>query len=98
MWGETTRAKYHREALRTASDLTDAEWGVIGPLVPPGKPLGRRRTTAMREVVNAILYIARTGCQWRMLAKDFAPKSTVQEYFHAWRAGATLNRINHELA
>jgi len=51
----------------------------------------------MREVVNAILYMARTGCQWRMLPKDFAPKSTVQEYFYAWRADATLNRINHEL-
>ena len=97
MWTETTRPKYDRKALRYASDLTDAEWGVIGPLLPPCKPLGHPRTTVMREVVNAILYMARTGCQWRMLPKDFPPKSTVQEYFYAWRTDATLNRINHEL-
>ncbi len=97
MWTETTRPKYEREGLRYASDLTDAEWGVIGPLLPPRKRLGRPRTTDLREVVNAILYMVRTGCQWRMLPKDFPPKSTVQEYFYAWRADGTLNRINHEL-
>ena len=97
MWTETTRAKYERAGLRYASDLTDAEWGMIGALLPPRKRLGRPRTTAMREVVNAILYMARTGCQWRMLPQDFPPKSAVQEYFYAWRADGTLNRINHEL-
>ncbi len=97
MWTETTRAKYERAGLRYASDLSDAEWGVIGPLLPPRKRLGRPRTTAMREVVNAILYMARTGCQWRLLPRDFAPKSTVQGYFYAWRADGTLPRINHEL-
>ena len=97
MWTETTRPKYERKGLRYASDLTEAEWGVIGPLLPPCKRLGRPRTTDLREVVNAILYMARTGCQWRMLPKDFPPKSTVQEYFYAWRTEATLNGINHEL-
>ncbi len=94
---ETTRPKYERKGLRYASDLTEAEWGVIGPLLPPCKRLGRPRTTDLREVVNAILYMARTGCQWRMLPKDFPPKSTVQEYFYAWRTEATLDGINHEL-
>ena len=74
MWTETTRPKYDRKALRYASDLTDAEWGVIGPLLPPCKPLGHPRTTVMREVVNAILYMARTGCRWRMLPKDRVPR------------------------
>lgn len=97
MWTETTRRKYERTGLRYASDLTAAEWAVIDPLLPPGKRLGRPRTTDLREVVNAILYMARTGCQWRMLPKEFPPKSTVQEYFYAWRADGTLNRINHEL-
>ena len=97
MWTETTRLKYDREGLRYASDLTDAEWRVIGPLLPSGKWLGRPRTTSMREVVNAIQYMARTGCQWRMLPTEFPPKSTVQEYFYAWRTDGTLNRIKHEL-
>jgi len=97
MWTETTRPKYERSGLRYASDMTDAEWSVIEPLLAPTKRLGRPRTTDLREVVNAILYMARTGCQWRMLPKDFAPKSTIQEYFYAWRADGTLNRVNHEL-
>ncbi len=97
MWTETTRPKYERSDLRYASDLTDAEWDVIEPLLPPRKQLGRPRTTEMREVVNAILYMARSGCQWRMLPKEFPPRSTVQGYFYAWRGDGTLNRINHEL-
>ena len=97
MWTETTRPKYERAGRRHASDLTAEEWGVIGPLLPSRKRLGRPRTTEMRDVLNAILYIARTGCQWRMLPKDFPPRSTVQEYFYAWRGDGTLNRINHEL-
>ncbi len=97
MWTETTRPKYERTGLRYASDMTDAEWDVIGPFLPPPKPLGRPRTTRMREVVNAILYMARTGCQWRMLPKEFPPKSTVQGYFYGWRADGTLHRINHHL-
>jgi transposase len=96
MWTETTRPKYERRGPRHASDFTGEEWGLIGPLPPPRKRLGRPRTTAMREVVNAILYMARTGCQWRMLPKNFPPKSTAQEYFRAWRAGGMLNRIDRE--
>lgn len=97
MWTETTRRKHARKGLRYASDLTDAEWGVIEPLLPPREPLGRPRVTALREVVNAILYMARTGCQWRMLPQGFPPKSTVQSYFYAWRADGTLRRVHHRL-
>src|SRR6266850_1477213 len=67
MWTETTRRKYERDGRRYASDLTDAEWGLIEPHMPAAKPLGRPREIELRAVLDAILYIARTGCQWRML-------------------------------
>src|SRR5580693_10549855 len=67
MWTEITRRKYEREGQRYASDLTDAEWAVIAPHMPAVKRLGRPRETELRSVLDAILYIARTGCQWRML-------------------------------
>src|ERR1700720_489245 len=71
MWTEITRPKYEREGQRYASDVTDAEWALIEPHMPAAKPLGRPRDTELRAVLDAILYIARTGCQWRMLPKDF---------------------------
>ena len=67
MWTEITRPQYERSGLRYASDLTDKEWKVIAPHLPARKRHGRPRTTDLREVLNAILYMARTGCQWRML-------------------------------
>jgi putative transposase len=67
------------------SDLTDAEWKILEPLIPPAKEEGRPRTTDMREVVNAIFYVDRTGCQWRALPHDFPPWSTVWNYFRIWR-------------
>ncbi len=83
MWTEITRRQYERSGLRYASDMTDEEWNLIMPLLPPVKRLGRPRTTNLREVLNAILYMARTGCQWRMVPKEFPPRSTVQRYFYA---------------
>src|SRR5215831_13512502 len=71
MWTEITRPKYEREGQRYASDLTDAEWALIAPHMPAAKRLGRPRETELRALVDAILYLARTGCQWRMLPKDF---------------------------
>ena len=71
MWTKITRPKYERDLLRYASDLTDGEWKVLEPLLPRAKALGRPRTTALREVVNAILYLLRSGCPWRMLPRDF---------------------------
>lgn len=97
MWTEITRAKYERFGLRYASDVTDAEWEVIAPLMPAARRLGRPRTTDLRVVVNALLYMLRTGCQWRLLPTEFPPRSTVQRYFYAGRESGLWQRINHEL-
>ena len=97
MWTEITRPKYEREGQRYASDVTDAEWALIEPHMPAAKPLGRPRDTELRAVLDAILYIARTGCQWRMLPKDFPPFTTVQGYFYDWRDQGLFERINFEL-
>ena len=96
-WTEITRAQYRREGLRYASDLTDAEWALIEPFMPPPAKLGRPRETDMREVVEAILYMASTGCQWRAIPREFPPYSTVQSYFYAWSHGGLLAQINHVL-
>lgn len=88
-WTEITRAQYRRDELRYASDMTDAEWAVVGPLLPGRSPLGRPRTTDLREVLNAILYLATGGGQWRALPRDFPPRSTVQGYFYRWRDDGT---------
>ena len=71
------------------TDLTDAQWAILEPLVPPSKHGGRPRTVNMREVINTILYLNRTGCQWDMLPHDLLPKSTVYEYFAQWRDDGT---------
>ena len=97
MWTEITRSKYERDGQRYASDLTDREWELIEPFMPPAKAVGRPRTTDLREVVNAIVYLLRSGCPWRLLPKDFPPRSTVQRYFYAWRDDATWRRINRHL-
>jgi transposase len=96
-WTEITRRKYRRDGLRYASHLTDAEWALIEPLLPPASPLGRPRETDLRSVVNAILYMASTGCQWRQLPKEFPPYSTVQGYFYAWSRAGLFASINHAL-
>jgi len=84
-WSETTRAQYRRDDLRYASDLTDPEWALIVRLLPRRRRTGRPRTTDLRQVIDAILYILSTGCQWRALPKEFPPRSTVQFYFYTWR-------------
>jgi transposase len=96
-WTDITRGEYAREARRYASDLSDAEWALIAPLLPGPKPVGRPRVANLREVVNAILYMASAGCQWRMLPKDFPPFTTVQNYFYAWRDIGVLRAINNTL-
>jgi putative transposase len=78
------------------SDVTDAQWALIAPLIPV-YPGGRPRTTDPRAVLDAILYILRTGCQWRYLPQDFPPKSTVWRYFNEWRHNGTLDRIHDTL-
>lgn len=79
------------------SDLTDEQWQLIEPLLPPVKPGGRPRTTDLRAVVNALLYMNRTGCQWRYIPKNYPPKSTVFEYFTAWEKDGTWDNINTNL-
>lgn len=96
-WTSIARAEHNRDRLRFPSDLTDREWALIAPLIPPAKRGGRPRTTDMRDVVEAILFIASGGCQWRMLPGDFPPVSTVRGYFYAWRDAGLLESINHVL-
>jgi putative transposase len=79
------------------SDLTNAEWRIVEPLIPPAKEGGRPRTTDMREVMNAILYVDRTGCQWRALPHDFPPWSTIWNYFRTWRNDGTWQRMHTAL-
>jgi transposase len=78
VWTEATRRQYRRDGLRYASNLTDAEWALIEPFMPAARRIGRPRMTCLRAVVDAILYLASTGCQWRQLPKEFPPYSTVQ--------------------
>lgn len=96
-WTEITRPHYDRRELAYASDLRSQEWQVIAPLMPSPKRLGRPRAVDLRDVLNAIFYIAASGCQWRMLPKDFPPYSTVQNYFYEWRDSGLLLQINHLL-
>ncbi len=97
VWTEITRPKYLRAGLRYASDLTDAEWQLVEPFMPPRAHLGRPRTIELRSVVNAILYILATGCQWRAIPKDLPARSTVQGYFYRWRDDGTWWWINDAL-
>ena len=97
MWTKKNRARYDRSKLRYPSDLTDEEWQLVEPLIPPGKPGGDKRTVVMREVVNGLMYILSTGCQWRAIPKDLPPKSTVYDYFDLWTYDGTLERIHHAL-
>ena len=97
-WTETTRREYRRETPRYASDLTDYEWDLIARFMPPRRTVGRPRKTNLREVMNAILYIGSTGCQWAMLPKDFPPYSTVQRYFYDWRDSGLLQTMRFMLA
>ena len=98
IWTETTRSKYERDNDRYASNLTEGEWQLIAPFLPAAARHGRPRTTDLREVMNALLYMAATGCQWRMLPKEFPPYSTVQGYFYRWRDEGRWATINHHLA
>ncbi len=97
MWTLEHRLAAQRDGLRYASDLTDSEWVLIETKIPPARRGGRRRNVDVREVLNGILYVLWTGCQWGALPKDFPPKSTVHHYFILWDWDGTLERIHHEL-
>jgi transposase len=96
-WTEITRAQYCRDDLEYASDLRDREWALIAPLMPERKRLGRPRRTDLRRVMEAILYIVTTGCQWRQLPRHFPPFTTVQGYFYRWIREGRWEAINHIL-
>ena len=96
MWTIKNRAKYNRDNLRYPSDLTDEEWVLIEPMIPPARRGGRPRKQDMREVMNGVMYILTTGCQWRSVPKDLPPRSTIFEYFVAWHCDGVLDRI-HEM-
>jgi transposase len=97
MWTDENRARYDRSKLRYPSDLTDEEWAHVGPLIPPAKRGGAKRTVDLREVVNGLLYVLSTGCQWRAIPKNLPPKSTVYDYFDLWDWNGTLDRIHEAL-
>ena len=97
MWTNENRTKYDRDRLRYPSDLTDSEWAHIAPLIPPAKRGGRKRSVDLREVVNGIMYVLSTGCQWRYVPKDLPPRSTLFDYFDLWTWDRTLERIHHAL-
>ena len=98
MWTDEHRTTYRRESGRFPSDLTDAEWARLEPLIPPAKPGGRPRTTDMRAAINAILYLLRTGCPWRYLPRDgFPPRSTVYNIFRGFQRNDVWEAIWAEL-
>ncbi|AIK96326.1 IS5 family transposase [Candidatus Odyssella acanthamoebae] len=79
------------------SDLSDQEWSIISPMIPPSRPGGRPRRVNVRHTLNAIFYLLKTGCQWRMLPKDFPPWGTVHYYFRRWRLEGVWFKIHEEL-
>lgn len=97
MWPPESRTRHSRDGLRYPSDLNDAEWSAVAALIPPARRGGRRRSVDVREVLNGILYVLETGCQWRHLPKDFPPRSTCHGYLHLWMWDGTLERIHHDL-
>ena len=97
MWTNENRHRYDRSKLRYPSDLTDEEWALIEPEIPPAKRGGGKRTVNLREVVNGVMYVLSTGCQWRALPKDLPPRSTVNGYFTLWDYDGTLGRIHQAL-
>ena len=97
MWTAKNRPSYNRDKLRYPSDLTDEEWAHVAPLIPPGKRGGNKRTVDLREVMNGLMYVLSTGCQWRAVPKDLPPRSTLYDYFDLWSWDGTLGRIHHAL-
>lgn len=97
MWSEENRVRYERKGLRYPSDLTDEEWALVEPHLPPPRQKSRHPSPDRRRVLNAILYVLSTGCQWRALPTDFPPRSTVHDYFIDWHGDGTLTRLHHAL-
>lgn len=97
MWTDTTRAQHARTGLALPSDLTDAEWAVLEPFLPPPSQVGRPRKWPLRRIVEAILYVLRAVLPWRMLPPCFPPVSTVRRWFYLWRDNKLWLSLNHAL-
>ena len=97
MWTKENRGRYDRSKLRYPSDLTDDEWTLVAPLIPPAKRGGNKRTVDVREVVDGLMYILSTGCQWAAIPKDLPARSTLHDYLGRWEWDGTLGRIHHTL-
>jgi transposase len=97
MWTPVSRAKHNRDNLRYPSDLTDAEWLILAPLLPPPAKTGRHRSWEMRELINAIFFVLRGGIPWRMLPKHFPPHQTTYRWFMRFRDDRTWKNLNHYL-
>ena len=97
MWTMENRKHYDRSALRYESDLTDAEWALVAPLIPRAKRGGNKRQVDIRNVLNGVLYVLSTGCQWRAIPTDLPPRSTVHGYLERWIGDRTLERLHHAL-
>src|SRR5262249_41446807 len=97
MWTQATRKNYSRKTVRYQSDVTDEEWRVIEPHLPPARTTGRPRAWPLREIVNGIFYVMRSGCAGRQLPTDLPPWGTVYRWFVAWRDACLFEKINHAL-
>ena len=97
MWTAKNRRRSDRSALRYPSDLTDEEWAHVNSLIPPARRGGNKRHVDVREVMNGIMYVLSTGCQWRANQKDLPPRSTLFDYLDLWSYDGTLDRIHHAL-
>ena len=97
MWTPATRRQHSRDELRYETDLTDAEWALLEPLMPEPNPRGRPREWPLREIVNAIFYVLRGGVAWRLLPNDLPPRTTVYRWFAQWRDTGLFESMNHLL-
>jgi transposase len=97
MWTTENRQRYNRDKLRYPSDMTDEEWSWIERLIPPARRGGRSREVDVREVLNGIMYVLSTGCQWRYVPKDLPPRSTLHGYLQRWSYDRTLEKVHYAL-
>ena len=97
MWTTKNRQRYDRSKLRYPNDLTDEEWALVKPQIPPAKKGGNSRHVDVREIMNGLMYVLSTGCQWRAIPKDLPARSTLFDYLDLWSWDGTLDRIHHTL-
>ena len=97
MWTQENRCRYDRSHPRYPSDLKDEEWALVGPEIPPARRGKNKRTVDVREVLNGLMHLLGTSCQWSAIPRDFPPKTTIHDCFDCWADDRTLERIHHVL-